>query len=116
MKKSTAAQYGLLVFALLFFSLSSLCLRFSAQYPVMSGAFILFYALSIIILMVYAVLWQKILKYVELSRAYALKPFSMILSMIWGVMLFHERITWNMIIGTGMILLGIRMVVKSRNA
>lgn len=113
MKKGTLSQYGLILFALLFYSTSSLCIKLASGYPVLSLQFIFFYGACILILVVYAVLWQIVLKRVELSRAYAMKPLTMILSMIWGATLFHEEITWNMILGTIIILIGIRLAVTA---
>lgn len=113
MKKGIFTQYGLLLFALVFYSLSSLCIKFTSNYTPMSFPFILFYGASILILVVYAVLWQIVLKHVALSRAYAMKPLTMLMSMGWGYVLFHEEITWNMILGMIIILLGIRLVVTS---
>lgn len=113
MKKGVFKQYGLLLFALLFYSSSSLCIKMASAYPTLSIPFVLFYGTSILILMIYAVLWQMVLKHVELSRAYATKPLTMLLSMFWGTVLFHEAITWNMILGAGIILVGIRMAVSA---
>lgn len=115
MKKGILTQYGLLIFALLFYSGSSLCIKMASGYPALSVPFILFYGISILILMIYAVLWQIILKRVDLSRAYAMKPLTMLLSMMWGAALFGEHITWNMILGAGIILIGIRIAVGDRN-
>lgn len=62
-------------------------------------------------MLVYAVLWQKILKRFELSVAYANRPIVTILDMLWGVLVFHEQVTWNMVIGTIIIAFGIWIVV-----
>jgi drug/metabolite transporter (DMT)-like permease len=83
----------------------------ASGYPTLSTWFVVYYGISILILMVYAVLWQLVLKRVELSRAYAMKPITTLLSMFWGVALFQEEITWNMLLGAMVILFGIRMAV-----
>lgn len=62
-------------------------------------------------MVVYAVLWQKILKRFELSVAYANRSVVTIFGMIWGVLLFHEQFTWNMAVGTAIIALGVYIVV-----
>ena len=111
MKKGMLSQYALISFALLFYSGSSLCIKLASNYPALSVPFVLYYGVSVLILISYAVLWQMILKRVDLSKAYAMKPLTMILSMLWGVLLFQEAITWNMIVGAVIILLGIRMAV-----
>ena len=111
-KKSGSGRYFLLFFAVAFYSCCSLCNKFASAYPLLSWEFILLYGCSLSILMIYAVIWQQVLKRFELSVAYAAKPFSTIMSMIWGVALFHEAITWNMILGAAIILLGMKVVVR----
>lgn len=111
MKKGALSQYVLISFALLFYSGSSLCIKLASNYPALSVPFVIYYGVSVLILMSYAVLWQLILKRVDLSKAYAMKPLTMILSMLWGVFLFQESITWNMIVGAVIILFGIRLAV-----
>ena len=110
--KKRSSNYGLLLFSIVIYSCCSLCSKFASGYPFLSFDFLIFYGLSIFILGVYAVLWQLVLKKYELTVAYANKPISMLLSMVWGGLLFHETISWNMVLGAGIILLGIRMVVK----
>ncbi len=62
---------------------------------------------------IYAIAWQQILKRLPLTVAYANKPVSLIWGMIWGSMLFREKITWNMILGAGIIFVGIYLVVTA---
>lgn len=112
---SLVSQYALILFALLFYSGSSLCIKFASGYPTLSIPFVLYYGTAIFILIVYAVLWQAVLKRVDLSRAYAMKPLTMVVSMIWGAVLFQEQITWNMVLGAIVILFGIRLAVSSND-
>ena len=114
-KNGLISQYALILFALLFYSASSLCIKFASGYPTLSVGFVLCYGTAILILVIYAVLWQAVLKRVELSRAYAMKPLTMVISMFWGLVLFQEQITWNMVLGVAIILVGIRMAVSSND-
>ena len=66
--------------------------------------------------MSYAVIWQQVLKRFELSVAYAVKPITTLLTMVWGVLLFHETVRWNMILGAAVILLGIRLAVTDHGS
>jgi drug/metabolite transporter (DMT)-like permease len=106
------SKYLLLYFALLVYSCCSICNKLAAGYPILSWGFILFYAMGIFVLGIYAVLWQIVLKQFELSVAYSNKPLTTLLSMIWGVALFGEPISWNMLVGAAIILIGIRVVVS----
>jgi len=105
-------NYFLLYFAIIIYSGCSICNKLSSGYPILSFQFIFFYGMSIAILAIYAVLWQMVLKKFDLSVAYANKPLTTLLSMIWGVVLFHEPVSWNMIVGAAIILIGIRVVVS----
>ncbi len=107
----SASDYTLLAVAVFIFSCSSLCSKMASGYPIFTWEFVLFYGGSILVLMIYAVLWQMVLKRFPLSTAYASKPVTTLLSMIWGVVLFHEPVSWNMILGAAIILCGIRLAV-----
>ena len=105
-------RYFLLFFSVAIYSCCSLCNKFASQYDLLSWNFIFLYGCSIMILAVYAVLWQQVLKHFELSVAYAAKPFSTLLSMVWGVVLFQETVTWNMLLGAVIIMIGMQVVVR----
>lgn len=93
------------------YSLSSICSKTAASKPFLSLEFIFFYGLVIAILGVYALLWQQILKKLPLNVAFANKSVTIIWGMIWGTILFKEKITLNMIIGAVVVLTGVIIVV-----
>ena len=65
-----------------------------------------------ILLVIYALFWQKILKNFDLSIAYVNKGMLLFWSLLWSILLFSEEITlWN-ILGTIIIILGILVVSK----
>ena len=110
-KANKVSSFILLYFALLVYSFCSVCNKFAAGYDILSWGFILCYGMGIGVLGIYAVLWQMVLKRFELTVAYSNKPLTTLLSMIWGVVIFHESITWNMVLGAAIILIGIRVAV-----
>lgn len=63
--------------------------------------------------MLYALLWQQVLKIFPLTTAYANRPMATVFGMFWGVLFFGEELTGKMIVGTIMILVGIQNVVKA---
>ncbi len=101
----------LLHISLLFSSLSGVCSKKAALADFMSLPFFFWYGLVLVIMFGYAVIWQQILKRMPLTVAYANRPVSLVWGMIWGSLLFNERITWNMILGAGIIFIGIFLVV-----
>ena len=61
----------------------------------------------------YAVLWQQVLKRIELSMAYMFKGTSLIFVMLLAYILFGEQITWNNFVGAIIIICGIVLYAHS---
>lgn len=97
--------------SLLFSSLSGVCSKLAANEKFFSLPFFFYYGLVLLIMFGYAIVWQQILKRMPLTVAYANKPVSLIWGMVWGAIIFNERITWRMILGAAVIFLGIYLVV-----
>ncbi len=111
--KTAIGIFILLHISLFFSSLSGVCSKMAARHEFFSAGFFGWYALVLLIMFGYAVVWQQILKRMPLTVAYANKPVGLIWGMIWGTVIFSERITWNMILGAGVIFTGILLVVTS---
>ncbi len=79
----------------------------------LSSKFFICYGISLLILFIYTIAWQQILKKLPLIIAFLNKSITIIWSMIWGLIIFKESITLNMIIGSIIVLIGVSMVVKS---
>ena len=99
--------------SLLMSSLSGVCSKMAANCQMLSLNFIFWYGMVLVIMFAYAVVWQQILKRMPLTQAYANKPVSLIWGMVWGALIFQERITWTMILGAGIIFIGIFLVVTA---
>lgn len=110
-KKST---YLLLHISLLFSSLSGVCSKMASGYTerIFSLQFIFWFGLVFVIMFGYAVIWQQILKRMPLTVAYANRPVTLIWGIIWGALIFEEKITWNMIVGAVIIFAGIYLVTS----
>ena len=111
-EKKNAGLFIVLHISLLFSSLSGVCSKMAAAQTDLKG-FCMWYFAVLLIMAVYAVIWQQILKHLPLTVAYANKPVSLIWGMIWGTFIFGEKITWNMILGAAVIFFGIYLVVTS---
>lgn len=90
----------------LIYTLSGVAAKLASGYPFLSLPFIFYYGIEIMILGVYAILWQQIIKRVDLSIAYANRAIALLWSMLWAAMLFHEQITWNNIVGVLIVIAG----------
>lgn len=114
MEKKSGWKVILCLHILLFiYSLESVCSKMAASQEMFSFSFFLFYGLVLFLLFFYALAWQRILKYMSLTVAYANKGITIIWGMIWGALLFHETISLKTIIGGAVILAGIYMVVTN---
>lgn len=94
-------------------SLSGICSKMAAQYEFLSPWWLFWYALVILNLGVYAIVWQQIIKHLPLTTAYANKAVGIIWGILWGVVFFGEQIKWNTIVGAVIVIAGVITVVKS---
>lgn len=95
------------------YSMESVCSKMAAKQEMFSFKFFLFYGLVLFLLFFYALAWQRILKYMPLTVAYANKGITIIWGMVWGALLFQEAITLKTVIGGVIILIGIYLVVTN---
>lgn len=98
---------------LLLFSLGGVCSKMAAKYEFLSKGFIIYYALVILNLGIYAIVWQQIIKKLPLNTSYANKAITIVWGMMWGVIFFGEKITWNMIVGAIVVIIGVITVVMA---
>lgn len=104
----------LLHVSLLCSSLSGVCSKMASRYTdnIFSLQFIFWFGLVFVIMFGYAIIWQQILKRMPLTVAYANKPVTLIWGIIWGKLIFDEKITWNMLLGACIIFAGIYLVTS----
>ena len=96
--------------AVIFFTLSGVMGKFASAHPFLSFPFIGFYALEMMILGIYAVVWQQIIKRVDLSVAYANRSLSLLWSLCWSILFFHVGISPQNIAGAILVIAGVFMV------
>ncbi len=85
---------------------SGIAAKMAASQPLLSWKFCLFYGLEFVVLGVYAILWQQIIKRFELSVAYANRAMVLVWSLLWAVFLFHDKITVQNMAGILLVLAG----------
>ena len=61
---------------------------------------------------VYAIAWQQVIKKFSLSTAYANKSVYLLWSQIWAVIIFHENLSVQNIIGILVVLVGVWVVQR----
>lgn len=72
--------------------------------------FLVFFGLEFVLLGVYALLWQQMIKRFELSVAYANRSMAVVWSMVWAVVFFHDAITIQNIAGVVLVVAGIWII------
>jgi len=107
MRKGLIKDIILLEIVFLIYSCSSLVGKFSSGASLMSFEFILYYGLEVVILGVYAIIWQQVIKRFELSIAYANKAVTLLWAMVWSVAIFKETLKINQIVGILLVIVGI---------
>lgn len=114
---SKKSIYFLLHISLLFSSLSGVCSKMAARHTenIFSVSFIFWFGLVFVIMFGYALIWQQILKRMPLTVAYANRPVTLIWGIVWGALIFGEKITWNMLLGAAVIFAGIYLVTGDRS-
>lgn len=106
-------EYLKLHILLIIYSLGAVCSKLASGQEFLSLQFCIYYILTLMILAVYAVAWQQVLKKLSLSSAYANKAVTIVWGLLWGKLLFSEKIIFQNILGVLMIIMGIYIVVKS---
>jgi len=112
MEKSKISNFILLHGILLIYSFGGIFSKLASATEFLSLKFILYYGVILLILSLYAIFWQQVLKRIALTTAFANKSVTVIWGMVWGAFIFREKIKFTMIIGSILIFYGIYLVVS----
>lgn len=102
----------LIQFSIVIYSLANVAAKLASGYAFFSRPFLIIYGLELLALFIYAVIWQQVIKRIDLSIAYMSRAFSVFWLMLWAVLIFKEKIQISNIIGAALILAGILVVNK----
>lgn len=106
MKTSTRALlalHGLLAL----YSVTNIASKLASGQDFLSPLFIVYYGLMMLILAVYAIGWQQIIKRMPLTTAYANKAVTVVWGIIFGTLFFDEKISAGKLLGAVLIIAGI---------
>lgn len=98
---------------LLLYSLSGFFSKTAAAKPFLSWEFILLYSGMMVIMVIYALGWQQIIKRLPLTTAFANKAVTVVWGILWGALLFGEAVTPGKIAGAALIVAGVVLFVKA---
>ncbi len=112
--KSVKIKFFIILHAsILMLSFGEVCAKMAGKKEMLSLEFFFFYGLFILLLGIYAIVWQQIIKRLPLNTAYCDKAVNVIWGMLLGTIIFGEQIRWNMILGAAVVIIGVVLVVKS---
>lgn len=114
-KKISIKDILFLQTAIVIYSISSVIAKFASGQSFFSYQFFMFYGVEICALGIYAILWQQAIKKIDLSIAYTNKAMCVLWSMIWAVIIFHNEITVQNIIGVMLVVAGTIVLNSSEN-
>lgn len=86
--------------------------KLASQQEFLSWAYIFSFSGAVAVIGIYAILWQQIIRKIELSTAYMFKGTTIIFTMLFAHWLFGEQITWNNIVGAAIIIIGIVLFAR----
>ena len=95
------------------YSLSDVCSKAAAGTEWISLPFFIFYGAVLVLLGIYALGWQQVIKRMPLTTAYANRAITIVWGIFWGCILFGETITLGKIVGAAIIICGILLFVQA---
>lgn len=98
------------------YSLGAIFSKMASKQEFLSLKFIFFYGIVLAILAFYAIMWQQVLKQMNLVTAYANKAVTVIWGLIWGTLIYKENISIFNIIGALIIIFGVYFVVTGEES
>ena len=108
--KIKLADLLLLEISVIVYSLSTVAANMASRHEFLSAGYILFFGLDFVILAVYAILWQQIIKRFQLSVAYANKALTLLWSMLWNYIIFSQGITPGKVAGVVLVMIGVMIM------
>ena len=107
------SQVAKLLGVYMIYACSSIFSKSAAMYPFMSSKYVLNVCGVILVLGVYAILWQQIIKKIPISTAFMFKGTTLLFALLISFFLFGESITWMNGIGAMLIVGGITLFSMS---
>ena len=98
---------------LLLFAGTTVLSKLAAGEEFLSLRFCLYFGGEFVLLGIYALGWQQILKRLPLTVAYTNKGVTLVWSMVFGVLLFHETVSVKQLVGCALAVAGVVLFVRA---
>ncbi len=97
--------YIALILINLYYAFISIVTKLTSQQSFLSFKYVMGVCVTVLMLGGYAIMWQQILKHVELNRAFVFKGLSLVFILLISFFVFSEAITtMNVVIISGILL------------
>ena len=113
MKKTDPRVFLALHLLLLLFACTTVLSKLAAGEAFLSPRFCLFFVGEFVLLGIYALGWQQILKRLPLTVAYTNKAVTLVWSLVFGALLFHEQVSLKQILGCALVVAGVVLFVRA---
>lgn len=97
----------------LLYACTGICTKKAALSEPLSWSYMAWLAGAVMIIGIYALLWQQVLRRIELSTAYMFKGTTLIFTMLFAALIFGESITIPNMIGSIIIICGITLLSRA---
>jgi len=94
------------------FSLSAPLLKSASRLPTASAGFAMRFTGAFACLVLFAAVWQQVLRSYELTKAYAWRGVLFLWTFLWSVLFFQEAITASNLAGAGIIVAGMMLAAR----
>ena len=108
----TVIKYIKLHLCILLFTFSTIMSKVASRYEFLSKEYIICFLIMFLILGIYAIAWQQVIKEFSPSVAYSNKSVTTIWVLLFSHLLFQETIAIQNIVGAIVIVLGVIMVAR----
>lgn len=102
--------YAYMIFAFALYSTTGIFSKNASFHRFMSWPYILNFTGLIVVLFIYALMWQNILKRLPLNVAFMWKSTGLFFSLLYSHYIFNEEITLNNILGISIIFSGLIII------
>ena len=102
----------ILQLSILLDALSGVASKLARNYADNRLAYVFFIGMVFVLMGLFAVIWQQILKHTTLTFATTFRPFRAVYTLLLSALIFSERITWRNALGVAIIMAGIWIGAK----
>ena len=106
-KQKRGLTLALLHVLLFVYSSSGIFSKLASKESFFSFRFCLYYGCILFLLGLYAIGWQQIIKRLPLTTAFANKAITVLWGLMWGVVVFHEKVTFGKLAGVALVIAGV---------